>query len=96
MTMSLIGQSRHPGRVGECPLSGVKRTPQFDRAMSACDPKQTSRCHRSMSDIGVRAAFDRANQPHAIILTERTIPSPMFVAAVMSHRGCSITSPFGS
>ena len=37
-----MAQSRHPDRVGECLLSGVKRTSQFDRAMSAFDPKRTS------------------------------------------------------
>jgi hypothetical protein len=36
-----LAQSRHPDRAGECPLSGVKRTSQFDRAMSASDPFQT-------------------------------------------------------
>jgi hypothetical protein len=37
----LLARSRHPDRVGGCPLSGVKRTSQFDRAMSAFDPKRT-------------------------------------------------------
>jgi hypothetical protein len=36
-----MAQSRHPDRVGECPLSGVKRTSRCDRVMSACDPKRT-------------------------------------------------------
>ena len=31
-----------PNTLTECPLSGVKRTSQFDRAMSASDPQQTS------------------------------------------------------
>jgi hypothetical protein len=30
-----LAQSRHPDRVGECPLSGVKRTSQIEAAMSA-------------------------------------------------------------
>jgi hypothetical protein len=37
----LLAQSRHPDRVGECPLSGVKRTSQIEAAMSAYDPKRT-------------------------------------------------------
>jgi hypothetical protein len=37
-----MAQSRHPDRVGECPLSEVKRTLQFQCGMSAYDPTQTS------------------------------------------------------
>jgi hypothetical protein len=29
-----MAQSRHPDRVGECPLSGVKQTSQIEAAMS--------------------------------------------------------------
>ena len=36
-----MAQSRHPDRVGECPLSGVKRTSKFKSVMSAFDPKRT-------------------------------------------------------
>ena len=32
---SLMAQSRHPDRVGECPLSGVKRTSKFKSVTSA-------------------------------------------------------------
>jgi hypothetical protein len=35
-------QSRHPDRVGECPLSGVKRTSKLKSVTSAFDPKRTS------------------------------------------------------
>ena len=35
-------QSRHPDRVGECPLSGVKRTSKFKTVTSAFEPKRTS------------------------------------------------------
>ncbi|HEV2714169.1 MAG TPA: hypothetical protein VGU64_02815, partial [Terriglobales bacterium] len=42
-------QSRHPDRVGECPLSGVKRTSQYNRAMSGFDPKRTWRLMARMS-----------------------------------------------
>jgi hypothetical protein len=38
----LMAQSRHPDRVGEFPLSGVKRTSQLTGKMSAYDPKRTS------------------------------------------------------
>jgi hypothetical protein len=31
----LLAQSRHPDRVGECPLSGVKRTSKFKSVTSA-------------------------------------------------------------
>jgi hypothetical protein len=31
------GGSRHPDRVGECPLSGVKRTSKFKSVTSAFD-----------------------------------------------------------
>jgi hypothetical protein len=37
----LAAQSGHGGGVEECPLSGVKRTSQFDGVMSAYDPKRT-------------------------------------------------------
>ena len=37
----LVAQSRHPDRVGECPLSGVKRTSKFKSVTSAFDPKRT-------------------------------------------------------
>jgi hypothetical protein len=33
----VMAQSRHPGRVGECPLSGVKRTSQIEADTSAFD-----------------------------------------------------------
>src|SRR5271166_6369248 len=36
-----MAQSRHPDRVGECPLSGVKRTLQIGAAMSVYDPEPT-------------------------------------------------------
>ena len=38
----LMAQSRHPDRVGECPLSGVKRTSKFKSVTSAFDPNRTS------------------------------------------------------
>jgi hypothetical protein len=37
----LMAQSRHPYRVGECPLSGVKRTSKFKSVTSAFDPNET-------------------------------------------------------
>jgi len=37
-----MAQSRHPDRVGECPLSGVKRTSKFKSVTSAFDSKRTS------------------------------------------------------
>jgi hypothetical protein len=37
----LLAQSRHPDRVGECPLSAVKRTSRIKSTMSAFDPKRT-------------------------------------------------------
>jgi hypothetical protein len=37
----LLAQSRHPDRVGECPLLGVKRTSKFKSVTSAFDPKPT-------------------------------------------------------
>ncbi|MFZ0146951.1 MAG: hypothetical protein WAM72_01155, partial [Xanthobacteraceae bacterium] len=33
----LLAQSRHPDRVGECPLLGVKRTSKFKSVTSAFD-----------------------------------------------------------
>jgi hypothetical protein len=39
--LSLLAQSRHPDRVGECPLSGVKRTSKFKSVTSAFDPFET-------------------------------------------------------
>jgi hypothetical protein len=36
-----MAQSGHRDRTEGCPLLGVKRTSQFDRAMSAFDPKRT-------------------------------------------------------
>jgi hypothetical protein len=36
-----LAQSRHPDRVGECPLLGVKRTSKFKSVTSAFDPKRT-------------------------------------------------------
>jgi hypothetical protein len=36
-----MAQSRHPDRVGECPLSGVKRTSKFKSVTSAFDAKRT-------------------------------------------------------
>jgi hypothetical protein len=36
-----MAQSRHPDRVGECPLLGVKRTSKFKSVTSAFDPKAT-------------------------------------------------------
>jgi hypothetical protein len=39
----LLAQSRHPDRVGECPLSGVKRTSKFKSVTSAFDPYETCR-----------------------------------------------------
>jgi hypothetical protein len=38
----LLARSRHPDRVGECPLSGVKRTSKFKSVTSAFDPLRTS------------------------------------------------------
>jgi hypothetical protein len=32
-----MARSRHPDRVGECPLSGVKRTSKFKSVTSAFD-----------------------------------------------------------
>jgi hypothetical protein len=37
-----MAQSGHLDCAKGCPLLGVKQTSQFDRAMSASDPKQTS------------------------------------------------------
>jgi hypothetical protein len=39
----LMAQSGHPDRVGECPLSGAKRTPKFKSVTSAFDPLRKSR-----------------------------------------------------
>jgi hypothetical protein len=39
----LMAQSGHPDRVGECPLSGAKRTSKFKSVTSAFDPKRTLR-----------------------------------------------------
>src|SRR5260370_27420311 len=36
-----MAQSRHSDRVGECPLSGAKRTSKFKRVPSAFDPSRT-------------------------------------------------------
>jgi len=38
---SAKAQSGHPDALNQCLLSGVKRTSQFDRAMSGFDPQQT-------------------------------------------------------
>ena len=38
----LLAHSRHPDRVRECPLSGVKQTSKFKSVTSAFDPKRTS------------------------------------------------------
>jgi quercetin dioxygenase-like cupin family protein len=40
--LPLMAQSRHPDRVGECPLSGVKRTSKFKSVTSAIDPLRKS------------------------------------------------------
>jgi len=37
----LMAQSGHPDRVGECPLSGEKRTLKIKSVTSAFDPKRT-------------------------------------------------------
>ena len=37
-----LAQSRHPDRVGECPLSEVNQTSRLIVAMSACDPSRKS------------------------------------------------------
>jgi hypothetical protein len=50
-----MAQSRHPDRVGECLLSGVKRTSQRLVEMSAFDPKRTS--------VGIRASLNSARKP---------------------------------
>jgi hypothetical protein len=39
--MSVVGLSGHPNVLSRCLLSGVKRTSQFEAAMSAYDPKRT-------------------------------------------------------
>jgi hypothetical protein len=39
----LLAQSRHPDRVGECPLSGEKRTSKFKSVTSVYGPKRSSR-----------------------------------------------------
>ena len=42
---SLLAQSGHPDRVGECPLSGVRRTSADPRSVSAIGPaRNTPRC----------------------------------------------------
>jgi hypothetical protein len=49
--MSAIGPSRHPDRVGECPLSGVKRTSAGYSRMSANEPSSDNfraQCVRSL------------------------------------------------
>ena len=57
-----MAQSRHPDRVGECLLSGVKRTSKFKSVTSAFDPQRTSTCARlrEPSECGsvVRASGD--------------------------------------
>ena len=48
-TLSLMAQSRHPDRVGECPLSEVKRTSKFKSVTSAFDPKRA--CRTSLNHL---------------------------------------------
>ena len=51
-TCRLLAQSRHPDRVGECPLSGVKRTSKFKSVTSAFDPNVWTR--RALQEKTVR------------------------------------------
>ena len=53
--LPLLAQSRHPDRVSECPLSGVKRTSRFECVMSGFDPNRT-----------LHAALGRLSHPYGI------------------------------
>ena len=52
-----LAQSRHPDGVGECLLSGVKRTLQFQRGMSAFDPKRTFALHDCRRESGMAQQY---------------------------------------
>jgi NAD(P)-dependent dehydrogenase (short-subunit alcohol dehydrogenase family) len=54
----LMAQSRHPDRVGECPLSGVKRKSRLQTVMSVFDPSATSTGQFSV--LHNTAAFDES------------------------------------
>jgi hypothetical protein len=45
-------QSGHHNRPEPCPLSGVKRTSQFDRVMSGFDPERTLRLPLGPTEFG--------------------------------------------
>jgi hypothetical protein len=49
-----MAQSGHPGRARQCLLSGVKRTSQFQTAMSAFDPIRTCRSLLCRATISAR------------------------------------------
>jgi hypothetical protein len=55
LSCPVLAQSRHPDRVGKCPLSGVKQTSLRPSEMSASDPKRTFVLHWRMSLLAVRA-----------------------------------------
>ena len=56
-----MAQSRHPDRVGECPLSGVKRTSKFKSVTSAFDPKRI--CAACPSIQAATARFRKPVRP---------------------------------
>jgi hypothetical protein len=54
-TSPLLAQSGHHNCADECPLSKVKRTLQFQRGISAVDPKRTSAVSVRLSSIVVHS-----------------------------------------
>jgi hypothetical protein len=58
----VLALSRHPDRVGECPLSGVKRTSKFKSVTSAFDPKRTFLDYTGLFKNG-DSAWDCACRP---------------------------------
>ena len=89
-----MAQSRHPDRVGECPLSGVKRTSHFDRAMSASDLKQTfaaRNCCRANRPLLVAMGSDQLRIPTARDATSAMVASEMADSAIMSNLALTVS-----
>jgi putative tryptophan/tyrosine transport system substrate-binding protein len=72
----LLAQSGHPILFPQCPLLGVKRTSQFDRVMSAFDPKRTFVCH---FQDAVLTRYDAASRARGKAMRRR-----QFIAALGS------------
>src|SRR4029077_16796851 len=76
----LLAQSRHPDRVGECPLSGVKRTSTERCKMSASDPKP--KCNRIDAETHseLNSLFSRLGIQYSdvSIIRFRTSPTALF------------------